>query len=294
LVNLDPPPQSPFAQLAELRASLGRLAMLSTAELDRLLTETLDACSHRLDVWATAIATSILNRKRAAKINGVHLGAVGWVEEVRPAQRRPAIQGTELEAVRLLDTRRATALKRQVSLPVPVQPLQDNGGYIFAPSLAQASVAAVLRNGYMTHKGTSQEGLLSIDLSSERVRNALLLLEGVQQGQGLNALLGYLFESGLHKLNLDKYAQPFRDRFPIVANKLTPSSDPSESVAASNVVDGLALRTVWDNGQLAAGQNWGAGLPAPGTDQNAIIGLLQTIDDYADALADLSISEAVF
>ncbi len=67
-----------------------------------------------------------------------------------------------------------------------------------APSLAQASVAAVLRNGYMTHKGTSEEGLLSIDLSSERVRKALTLLEGVQEGQSLNALLGYLFEEGLH------------------------------------------------------------------------------------------------
>ncbi|HET9840349.1 MAG TPA: hypothetical protein VFR84_19125 [Candidatus Angelobacter sp.] len=294
LVNLDPPPQSPFAQLTELRACLDRLAKLSTAELDRLLTETLDACSHRLDVWATAIATALLGRTRAGKNNGVHLGAFGWVEEVRPAASRPAVVGVELDAVRALDRRRSTTLKRELNLPVPVQPLQDNGGYIFAPSLTQAATAAVLRNGYMTHKGTSQEGLLSIDLSSERVRNALLLLEGVQQGQSLNALLGYLFESGLHTLQLDKYAQPFRDRFPIVANKLTPSSDPSESVAASNVVDGLALRTAWDTGQLAQGGNWGTGLPAPGADQNAVIGLLETIDDYADALADLSISEAVF
>ena len=81
--------------------------------------------------------------------------------------------------------------------------------------MSQASVAAVLRNGYMTHKGTSEEGLLSIDLSSERVRKALTLLEGVQEGQSLNALLGYLFEEGLHGLQLDKYAQPFRDRFPV-------------------------------------------------------------------------------
>jgi hypothetical protein len=92
----------------------------------------------------------------------------------------------------------------------------------------------------MTHKGTADDGLLSIDISSERVRRALYLLDGVRQGQNLNALLGYLFERGLHDRNLDKYVQPFRDRFPIVAHKLTPSSDPSESVAASNVVDGGA------------------------------------------------------
>jgi len=172
--------------------------------------------------------------------------------------------------------------------------LADNGGYIYCPSPEQAAVAAVLRNGYMTHKGTPEEPTLSIDLSSERVRYALSLLEGVQQGQSLNALLGYLFEAGLDDLNLEQYTQPFRDLFPVVGNKLTPSSAPTEAVAASNVVDGLALRTAWDDGKLAAGQNWGAGLPPPGPDQTAVIGLLTNLDSYADALGDVSMAEAVF
>ena len=260
LFTLDPPPESPFARLNDLRLSLDRLAKLSTAELDRLLTETLDACSHRLDVWATAVATSLLERQRGGQVTGTHLGAFGWAEEVRPAQL----------------------------------PAAESGGYILAPSLTQAAAAAVLRSGYMTHQGTADEALLAIDLSSGRVRKALTLLEGVQQGQSLNALLGYLFEAGLHDAQLDKYAQPFRDRFPVVANKLTPSSDPSESVAASNVVDGLALRAAWDGGQLASGTDWGAGLPGPGTDQNSVITVLQALDDAADALGDLSLSEAVF
>jgi hypothetical protein len=294
LVNLDPPPESPFARLAEMRASFDRLAALPTAELDRLLTETLDACSHRLDVWATAVASAILRRSRDAEVSGVHLGAFGWLEEVRPPAARAAIQGAELQQVRDLDALRARQLKTPAVPPIPVQPLPDNGGFIYAPSHVQASVAAILRNGYMTHKGTSEEGLLSVDLSSERVRKALSLLDGVRQGQSLNALLGYIFEEGLHDLKLDKYTQPFRDRFPVVGNKLTASSDPSESVAASNVVDGLALRTAWDNNQLPAGQAWGGGLPDSGTDQNQVITLLQTIDDYADALGDLSIAEAVF
>lgn len=294
LVSFDPAPQSPFARLAQLRVSLDRLAALPTAELDRLLTETLDACSHRLDVWASAVANSILNRTRADQINGVHLGSFGWVEEVRPAAQRAPIQGTDLTKVRQTDALRVHRVPGAVELAPPLEPLTDNGGFIYAPSLDQASVAAVLRNGYMTHKGTADEGLLSIDISSERVRRALYLLDGVRQGQNLNTLLGYLFEQGLHDLRLDKYAQPFRDRFPIVANKLTPSSDPSESVAASNVVDGVALRTAWDTGQLPAGGNWGAGLPGAGADQNSIIGLLQTIDDYADALGDLSMTEAVY
>ena len=110
----------------------------------------------------------------------------------------------------------------------------------------------------------------------------------------MNALLGYLFEAGLDDLNLQQYIQPFRDRFPIVGTKLTPSSAPTESIVASNVVDGLALRTAWDTGVLAAGQNWGTGLPPPGADQTSVIGLLKTIDDYADALGDVGMAEAVF
>jgi hypothetical protein len=295
LVNLDPAPGSPFARLGELRASLDRLAVLPTAELDRLLTETLDACSHRLDVWATAVANAILKRTRAGEIAGVHLGGFGWIEDVRPSAQRAPAQGAELDRIRKTDQTRAAKLKREVALPIPVEPMTDNGGYIYAPSLSQAAASAVLRNGYMTHKGTPDEGLLSLDVSSDRVRRALYLLSGVQQGQNLSALLGYLFESQLHDLHLDKYAQPFRDRFPVAANKLTPSSDPSEAVAASNVVDGVALRTAFDEGKFPAGGNWGTDLPAAGsTDQNAVLGAIKTIDDYADALGDLSMAEAVF
>jgi len=283
-----------FAQLNDIRASLNRLAALPTAELDRLLTETLDACSHRLDVWATAIANALLQRTRNSEISGVGLGCYGWVEDVRPEGGRTPVQGAELELVRALDQRRQQKGIPTQGLPVPLQPVSDNGGYIYTPSQAQAAVAAVLRNGYMTHKGTAEEGLLSIDLSSDRVRKALSLISGVQEGQSLNALLGFLFEDAMHDQSLDKYIQPFRDAYPIVGNKLTPSSSPSESVAASNVVDGVALRTAWDSKKLVAGQAWGTGLPAPGADQTAVIAIFKTLDDYADALGDLSITEAVF
>jgi hypothetical protein len=288
------PAGSSFEQLNDIRASMTRLAALPTAELDRLLTETLDSCSHRLDVWATAIANALLKQTRKAQNNSVALGCYGWVEDVQAEAGRVPVQGSDLQMVQQLDQRRQKKGIAASNLPVPLQPVTDNGGYIYAPSQAQAATAAVLRNGYMTHQGTAEEGLLSIDLSSERVRKALALIAGVQQGQSLNALLGFLFEDALHDQSLDKYVQPFRDAYPIVGNKLTPSDAPSESVAASNVVDGLALRTAWDSGKLTAGQAWGAGLPPPGVDQNAVISILQILDDYTDALGDLSITEAVF
>jgi hypothetical protein len=283
---------SVFAQLADLRASLGRLAALPSAELDRLLTETLDVCSHRLDAWATGIATALLNRTRAAQNHSIGLGCYGWVEEIRPESGRAAVQGRELDAVHKLDTLRAQFMT--ATPPVPLQPLSDNGGYIYAPSPAQAAVAAVLRNGFITHKNTGSEGLLSIDLSSERVNRALTLIRGVQQGQSLNALLGYLFEDALSDRGLQKYIQPFRDKHPVVGGKLTPGNAPSESLAASNVVDGLALRTAWDAGTYPIGGNWGPGLPPPGADQQGVTAVLQTLDEYADSLGDLSIAETVF
>ena len=192
------PAESSFAQLNDFRASLGRLASLPTAELDRLLTETLDAASHRLDVWATGVATAILYRTRAAN-QTIALGSYGWVENVRPETGRAPVEGAELGAVQRLDAMRAKATGQSTAAKrsVPLQPLTDNGGYIYAPSAAQAAVGAVLRNGYLTHQNTAEEGLLSIDLSSQRVSRALNLINGVQQGQSLNALLGYLFEDAL-------------------------------------------------------------------------------------------------
>ena len=273
---------------------LGRLAQLPTAELDRLLTETLDACSHRLDVWATAIATSLLNRARARSPGGLWLGCYSWVEDVRPETGRVPVSGPELAQVQALDAARQLLKPPSEPLAVPLQPVTDNGGYILAPSQAQAAAAAVLRAGYMTHRDTAEASLLSIDLSSERTSKALWLIAGVQQGQSLNALLGYLFEDAMHSASLDVYIQPFRNAYPVVGTQLTASSAPAESIAASNVVDGLALRTAWDNGELVAGANWGPGLPPPGPDQAAVIAILQMLDDCADALGDLSVSEAVF
>ena len=295
------PAGSPFEQLNDIRGSMTRLAALSTAELDRLLTETLDSCSHRLDVWATAVANAMLKRARSnqndgqdSQTNSVALGCYGWVEDVQAEAGRVPVQGSELQNVQQLDQQRQQRGIPAANLRVPLQPVTDSGGYIYAPSQAQAATAAVLRNGYMTHQGTAEEGLLSIDLSSDRVRKALSLISGVQQGQSLNALLGFLFEDALHDQSLDIYVQPFRGAYPIVGNKLTPSDAPSESVAASNVVDGLALRTAWDNGKLVAGQAWGTGLPTSSTDQNSVIAILKVLDDYADALGDLSVTEAVF
>ena len=128
----------------------------------------------------------------------------------------------------------------------------DNPGFSHAPSLGQAATVAVLRSGHLTHADGEAKDLLAIDLSSERVRLAEWLLDGVRQGQPLGALLGYRFERRLHEAGLDYFISFFREAAPLVAKKLEAASDasvagdpPAESIAARNVVDGLVLHRLW-------------------------------------------------
>jgi hypothetical protein len=298
LVALRPSPGSPFERLAELRASMDRLAVLSTAELDRLLTEILDACSHRLDVWVTALANSRLTGQRAAAGDdgpgGLRAGGYGFVADLRPA-KAPAPAGTSTMAlVADLDARRAKLFRGAPRPDPPLQAPADNGGFVHAPSMAQAATAAVLRSGYLSHSGGAQDGLLAIDLSSDRVRNALYLLDGVRQGQPLGALLGYQLENSMHEAGLDTYIQPLRDEFPIAAGKLTPTSPADEAAGASDVIDALALDRARQDGTLAPDADWGPGLPGPGQDRDKLLALLAALDDMVDAISDVGVAEAVY
>jgi hypothetical protein len=300
LHDLQPPPGSPFVPLADLRASLGRLAVLPTAELNRLLTETLDACSHRLDVWITALATDLLTTRRASQAAGapaLYLGGYSWVENVRAATPPPVVTGAEATAVQQLDTSRS-AVVQPSALPAVGQPDTSSGGFIHAPSMTQSAVGAVLRSGYLSHRGTSDEPLLAVDLSSERTSAALWLLAGIRQGQSLGALTGYQFEQGLHELRLDPYVQPFRDAYPLIGTDLTTQTAAGPVSAPSQVVDGVKLSSAWESGALPAGAAWPAGLPQPAppanTTQNAVLGVLSQIADMLGALSDVSLAESVF
>ena len=164
--------------------------------------------------------------------------------------------------------------------------------------MTQAAAGAVLRSGYMSHRNTSDEPLLAIELSSARARSALWLLDGVRQGQSLGALIGYRFEEALHEAGLDVYVQPFRDKYPLIGDELTPATAAGEVTPPPQVVDGVKLSADWKAGNLAAGAFWGAGLPSPSPPANAtqttVLGLIAALDDMLDALGDLSLAESVF
>ncbi len=179
------------AELEELRASLAYLEKQPADVLARQMCACLDLFSYRLDAWITSLATQRLAELRTARPRGVGVGGFGWVEDLQPAPRTPVPAPPPGEEGRLLFAAR------------------EKGGFIHAPSLDQAAAAAVLRSGYLSQPGDGSNPF-AIDLSSQRVRTADWLLDGIRQGQALGALLGYRFERGLHERNLDRFIAGFR------------------------------------------------------------------------------------
>jgi hypothetical protein len=272
-------------RVSEFRAALQVLqATPSLEERALLLGETLDLSSHRLDAWITSIGASRLARLRQQR-SGVVLGAYGWVEGIDLIDPVPT-QVAGIEG------------------PVFISP--RDGGYIHAPSLNHAATAAVLRSGRLSHhRGDANDTALNIDLSSGRVRTALSIIEGVRQGQPLGALLGYRLERALHDrshdgLELDRFIYVLRGLSPLSDGKLTAPGAAQESVAASNVVDGVALRELpWAAVQaaLVAGPsdktyivNW---MPPNGDESAAVQQAIAEMDDLYDALADVTLAEGV-
>ncbi|MFI9456988.1 hypothetical protein [Amycolatopsis sp. NPDC052450] len=233
----------PAADRSEQLAAVDLLADLPTARLERVFAEHLDCATYRLDAWRLGLVNERLAELRrdpagGAPKRGLHLGAYGWLENITrgpaPATKPlppglPAIFGTE---------------------PLPYD--ENNGGYVHAPSPAHARTAAVLRAGFLANGKQRVDSTFAVNLSSDRVRVAVSLLDGMRQGQSPGALLGYRFERGLHdrRIGLDKIIAGLRLNFPLMANKITETAPPSkgpeapasvEQIDAGNVVDGLAL-----------------------------------------------------
>ena len=242
--------------LAPYLGYLATLADLPTAELERRFGETLDACSHRLDAWITAVATNRLWTLRATTPDGCYLGGFGFVENIRPAD------------------------------PVP-----PPGGFIHAPSPAHAGAAAILRNGFLSRGGSGSA--YDVDLSSARVRAALTLIDAVRQGEPLDSLLGQTLERDLHDRQLDLLIAPLRGYFPLVAGKTSAGDGPTEFVAAGNVVDGLALRQAWNTNAAPFADP--GDLPALTTSQrDSFHAALDALNASLDGLADVLTAESVF
>ena len=272
---------------AEVRDAL--LALVgSDLEARRLaVAESLDCSSHRLDAWVTAVVSqrrsmqSTRTAAAAGQSRGLTIGAYGIVEDLVPQ----AASGAD--------------------------------GWIHAPSTKHAVAAGMLRSAHLSHlpptgagNPATAGGPFAIDLSSRRLQSAAHVLEGIRQGQQLSALIGYQIERGLTEARLGRLLLTLRAIAPLVARRLsdsdaTDAKSAQETVAASNVVDGLlllhlhapddpALRVVLDtrpdNLYLDVAVPW----PATSTEEwKAVTRILRAAADTVDAVADVMLSESV-
>ena len=254
-------------------AALGILSKQPIRDLERMFTETLDLCSHRLDAWITGLATRRLRQNGIENANENYVGGYGWVEDIRPTNR----------TMRTVD-----------GFTAQVQ--QDNGGFIHAPSMRHASAAAIMRSGRMAEK--SDPTKYAIELPSARARRAHQLSDGMRNEQPLGALLGYEFERGLRARGVagtEGFILALRKLYPLVANKSgNDSADPADRIAARNVVDGKLLREAAV--PLGPGLPFNSnGLPPIGSDgEQAISAEVVRLNEIVDSFADLALSETVF
>jgi hypothetical protein len=258
------------AGVTAVRDAVGVLAGLTVGRLEELLAASLDATSHRYDAWATSLATRRLAALRQASTGTLLVGGYGFVEGLRPdSGGTPVTTPPPGEAAGLLDD-------------------PDNRGYLHAPSIAQATTAAVLRSGHLNHVGeTATSTPFAVDLSSRRVRLATDLMDGVRAGQSLGALLGYRVERSLREQGRDDLAGVLR--------ALAPLAGRAGTAAATPGVDGLELLRRYRAGTLPF-QAPPAAREAPWTAAAAVSAAttaLTVAADAADAVDDATVAEAV-
>lgn len=167
------------AEQEAIRRQLALLAAYGADELDLRLREALGPATHRLDAWATGLASQALDKQRDARPAGLQIGAYGWVENLRRDEK-----------------------------------VRDSLGHLLAPSLAHAASAAVLRAGWQAFGGDGPrpDPGLAVRLDSAQVRTARALLDGLRAGETLGDLLGQRFERGLHDGSLDAWIDKLRVR----------------------------------------------------------------------------------
>lgn len=287
-------------EAANFAAQINALEILAnapTAKLERAFAEHIDTCSYRYDAWLLGLVNQHIQAQGAARAAnkqgaGLYLGAYAWVEDLHPSTDQ--VVPAQLPA----------DLAQQFPGTAPLMLDTANGGFIHAPSIPHADAAAVLRAGFVAaQSGGANSGALSVNLSSDRVRVALALIEGIRNGQSLGALLGYQFELGLHDdyalAEVDKFIYPLRKQFPLVADALastqTGPAVPIEAIEARNVLDGKKLVDQITKSNVTA-YPWGvANLPAAtAAEQAALNAEADALRNAYDAIADLALAEGVY
>lgn len=246
------------------------------AAQEEAIREALDINSYRIDAWMTSLAARQIQEMRAqpSSQKGIYIGAYGWIEGLKKDEEKTVERKNDI----LEDETR-----------------EDEGGIIHTTRPAQAVASAIFKNAYLSHKKEQVSRLsinqeqesnpFALNLTSDRLQKAQVLLEGIRQGQQLEALLGYQLERYLHEdknPSLNGYIYTLREAFPLFEDVNTSNAKLNESANLS-VIDGLKAIKNKDNPPNGiSGAKW----------KTKIRPYIEKLEDTLDASLDALFYEA--
>ncbi len=252
-------------RLNEMLVAVEQLAGLNAAQLELLMTQSLGLAGWRLDAWVTSMAAAEIEtrRRKKASAKGLQIGGFGWVQNLEFVTAHEPVKST---------------------------------GFIHAPSLNHAKTAAILRAGWAAYGGQEDASAFATNLSSNRMRDAKWLFDGVRAGQDLGEMLGAKMERALRDdLAAPEWIYPLRQ----AVLKLTKQKEDLQNP----IVDGLELHVLQEekNGrdvvlkaaekvlkELYQEQGLSGSLPA-----NPLARAFDLLDDWVDALTDAALGDSV-
>lgn len=222
-------------------------------QIERAMRATLDCATHRIDPWFTGMAARRLDHLASRTDTRFRLGVYGWVEG-----------------------------------PMLGQPGPTTGGFLHAPSHAQALTAVILRDRHVSESletATPPGGrnIWSMQLSSDRIRLAQEMVEEVRLGAHLHEVLGRRVERvAASTPGRDPVAdtRTLRQTFPLYPGL------PQWAIPPGTPCNGLiALNALLDAAQPL--------LPLDDAKREALRGLREALDAYGDLLVSEAVHQVV-
>src|SRR5581483_10293236 len=149
--------------------------------------------------------------------------AYGWVENLKRTPRTTLRSEALPPTLRPKDSRPVLE-EDEIAAATRTQGGLKQGGYVHAPSMNHAAASALLRSAYLSHASSAQAEILSVNLSSGRVRRAQFVLEGMRNGQPIGGLLdrtstcAALIEVPV--LEFNEFIEPYRAALPLDSREI--------------------------------------------------------------------------
>lgn len=228
-------------------------------EIAKLIIEFFDLFSHRLDAWMMGLLNHKLRERIKNRTHKVAIGAFGWV----------------------------------FNLKETVANKKNNDEYVLAPSINHAITGAVMRSAYRNSTDNSNKLYnLDVQLTSRRVRDAIRIIEGVQNGLAIGTILGTDIERLMHEdsQELDEGIYQLRKKYPMV------KSDTSGEITDNDitVINGMQLLSEFNKNNETIDCKNIFTQDKYNQKKKALENILKKVKNEYDALTDVVLSDAVY